>query len=281
MARSLSEYFSQHLPEVEGLPDEILRANFEALEEVRLERARCCFCRKPQCPYHYVYKITVSDENGNSELKIETEMDKCEHLEAKTILAKKDKYFASCRLGKRFIDRRFDNFITEEYNTEALHVCYNYVASIKERLQDGKGLLLMGPVGTGKTHLVASMIHEAIEKHVVLAVFVTVPELLARIRASFEKGNQETQGELFELVRSADLLVLDDIGAEKTSEWVREQLYIIINSRYDDLKPVVITSNCTAEELEERIGERATSRIIEMCDWVVVDGPDYRKKKLE
>jgi DNA replication protein DnaC len=84
---------------------------------------------------------------------------------------------------------------------------------------------------------------------------------------------------LINKAETAPILILDDLGAEKISDWVREQLYIIINRRYENMLPTIVTTNCTTAELVERLGERTVSRLIEMTDAYKITTDDYRLKK--
>ena len=81
-----------------------------------------------------------------------------------------------------------------------------------------------------------------------------------------------------DLIMTVDFLVLDDLGAEKSSPWVLERLTLIVNDRYENLLPTVVTSNLDLELLEKQIGERIVSRLMEMNQAVLLKGPDYRKR---
>jgi DNA replication protein DnaC len=106
-------------------------------------------------------------------------------------------------------------------------------------------------------------------------VFVVVPELLRAIRKGFNQPNDDSD-KLVKLTEEAQLLVLDDLGAEKPSDWVREQLYVIINRRYENMLPTIITTNCTTKELIDKIGQRTVSRIVEMTTPYKITAEDYR-----
>jgi DNA replication protein DnaC len=122
----------------------------------------------------------------------------------------------------------------------------------------------------------SAIIHKLAEYHKA-AFFVVVPDLLKEIRQGFGQGGYSS--ELIKKVEIAPILILDDLGAEKSSEWVREQLYVIINQRYINMLPTLVTTNCTTEELMERLGERTVSRLIEMTDSYKITADDYRLKK--
>lgn len=181
----------------------------------------------------------------------------------------------STKISEKFQNRRFETFAVNAKNKLAYEKCKKYCENFSEK--SGQGLILIGGYGTGKTHLAVAILHELLEKSV-SGLFITVPELLAEIRKSFD--NKSDSGQLLNKLKTVQFLILDDLGAEKPTEWVKEQIFVIINSRYENMKSTVITSNCVITELENRIGPRTVSRIIEMCDGVLLDGEDYRKKKL-
>ena len=134
--------------------------------------------------------------------------------------------------------------------------------------------MLVGPYGCGKTHLAASIVHRCAEFGIA-GVFVVVPELLARIRTSYRTGDGKAEA-VIETAKNAQLLILDDLGAEKASEWVREQIYMLVNFRYEHELPVVITTNNGGKELEAELGRRTLSRLIEMTVPVTIKAGDYR-----
>ncbi len=144
-----------------------------------------------------------------------------------------------------------------------------------------QGLLLRGKPGSGKTHVAVGILKEVIRRGY-SAHYANFNDLLSRIRDSYREGSSQTEGELLSLVDYVDLLVLDDVGAEVTTDWVRDRLYLIINRRYENAKATIITTNCNEEELEERIGMRTASRLYEMCssDFPPFPEQDYRKAHL-
>jgi DNA replication protein DnaC len=139
---------------------------------------------------------------------------------------------------------------------------------------------LCGTVGTGKTHLACAVVRGLTSnRRINSAMFLYVPKFLSDLRDSFDLPMQERRDWL-DRVMTCDLLVLDDLGAEKTSEWVREQLGIIINERWGNRRSVIVTSNLTLDNYRSTLGERAASRLAAMCPFVFeITGSDQRAPK--
>jgi DNA replication protein DnaC len=104
----------------------------------------------------------------------------------------------------------------------------------------------------------------------------SLPRLLAEIRATFEDDTEGSYVDFLDRLAAVDLLHVDDVGAERSSEWVLEQLYSIVNARYEDERAMVITTNLAREPLEDQIGRRTVSRLMEMCEPVPLYGEDTR-----
>lgn len=144
---------------------------------------------------------------------------------------------------------------------------------INDRLNTGRGLWLMGPVGTGKTTLAMLVSKSALEARRSVAIY-SLPDLLRKIRRTFDDGSHD---DLFQRLTSVDLLHIDDVGAERTTDWVLEELYSIVNARYEEQRSMVITTNILDREaLCEQITERTVSRLTEMCDELPLLGHDRR-----
>jgi DNA replication protein DnaC len=152
-----------------------------------------------------------------------------------------------------------------------------FVDAIEERLAEGAGIWLMGDVGTGKTTLAMLVTKAAVEAQHAVAVY-SLPRLLARVRRTYDaEAGEQSYLEFFERLTSVDLLHIDDLGAEKSSDWVLEQLYAIVNERYEAQRSMVVTTNLDQEALEEQIGPRTVSRLVEICgDPLPLFGEDLR-----
>jgi DNA replication protein DnaC len=189
------------------------------------------------------------------------------------VKARTERLLGKSGLGKRFAQRKFETFKPTPETQGAFDACVAFCDNFTE---DSKGLRLVGSYGCGKTHLTASIIHRLAEQGIG-GVFVVVPELLRAIRRGYNQQNDDSD-RLVKLTEEAPLLVLDDLGAEKPSDWVREQLYVIINRRYENMLPTIVTTNCTTQELVERVGQRTVSRLIEMTTPIKITAKDYRMR---
>jgi DNA replication protein DnaC len=156
-------------------------------------------------------------------------------------------------------------------------------AAVRERV--GRGVFLDGQPGVGKTHLAVAVLKAIIAQSGASGLFYDTRDLLRVIRSTYDPSIRTTELEVLRPVMNAQVLVLDDLGAEKTSEWVEETMNLIVNTRYNERRMTVFTSNyldipddTDPNSLLFRIGHRMRSRLHEMCDFVEMDGADYREK---
>ena len=147
-----------------------------------------------------------------------------------------------------------------------------------------KGLFLEGDPGVGKTHLAAAVLAQVIRTTGARGLFYDVRDLLRVIRSTYNASIHTTEIEVLRPVMRADLLVLDDLGAEKTSEWVEETMNLIVNTRYNERRATIFTTNfedtpddTDPNTLTFRIGHRIRSRLHEMCEFLTLDAADYRQ----
>lgn len=154
-----------------------------------------------------------------------------------------------------------------------------FVDGLEANLSKGRGLWLFGDTGTGKTTLAMLVSKEALAKGNSVAVY-SLPKLLARIRRTYDgEPEGDSYSRFFERLTSVDLLHIDDFGAERRSDWVLEQLYALVNERYEDERSVMLTTNLALGKLEEQIGTRTVSRLTETCEQVPLFGIDRRPEK--
>jgi DNA replication protein DnaC len=147
-----------------------------------------------------------------------------------------------------------------------------------------KGLFLNGPPGVGKTHIAVAALKQVVRTRGARGLFYDTRELLRVIRGTFNPVTRTAEMDILRPVMDADLLVLDDLGAEKPSEWVEETMNLIVNTRYNERRPTIFTSNYDdlpdeagdPNSLKARVGFRIHSRLHEMCEFLEYDGADYR-----
>jgi DNA replication protein DnaC len=216
------------------------------------------------------------------------------------------RFLDAARIPPRFRECSFHNYYPKNDSQYFAH-------SFASRLVDEypaveSGLLFMGPVGVGKTHLAIALLKDLIEKKGVTCLFYESGSLLKGIQDSYNPVSQTSEMRVLAPVYQAEVLVLDELGATVPTNWVRDTMYQIINTRYNNKKLTIFTTNyldealAAAEQnsdaadtrrksrtfaseriqemttLEERIGTPLRSRLYEMCKKVMIEGEDYRKR---
>lgn len=179
--------------------------------------------------------------------------------------------------GEALQKANFDNFDFSYYNNahfadEEIRDRENAVRTHREAKnfvelllagQKPKGLVLMGNVGSGKTHLAAA-ITNALQSNDIYALFVVVPELLDELRATYRNDGLD-ESKIMDSAKNSPVLILDDLGAHNYTEWTRNKIFSLLNFRLMHALPTVITTNLIMEEMEEYLGERTSSRVVELC----------------
>jgi DNA replication protein DnaC len=176
---------------------------------------------------------------------------------------------------RRYTFANFKPYVSVEA-TRAVERVEEYLERWGKNREEGRGLYFCGGVGTGKTHLAVAVMNELIQRRRVPSLFVTVPELLDNLRGAYNDPGRDLD-EWMAAVKNAEFLVLDDLGSERPTEWVQERIFVIVNHRYRETLPTVFTSNTGPKDLAQQLGERTASRIIAMCDWIALEGNDYRE----
>jgi len=177
----------------------------------------------------------------------------------------------------RFRGVSFDRPPVTEIEPMVVRVVRSWVEDLEANLDAGRGLWLMGDTGTGKTTLAMLVSKAALQDSRSVAIY-SLPKLLARIRRTYDsEPGGDSYLSFFERLTSVDLLHIDDLGAEKRSDWVLEQLYALVNERYEAQRSMLVTTNLDQQQLEEQIGPRTVSRLVEICgDPLPLFGPDQR-----
>jgi DNA replication protein DnaC len=183
----------------------------------------------------------------------------------------------SAVIPRKYRDLSFDRPPVTTIRAGIVSAVRGYVRKLDAHLETGDGLWLYGPVGTGKTSLAMLVSKAALDAGHTVAIY-SLPRLLAEIRTTFDDGSEHSYTGLLDRLTGVDLLHIDDVGAEKTSPWVLEQLYALINARYEDERAMIITTNLERDALAEQINERTVSRLEEMCEVLPVGGADLRRQ---
>jgi DNA replication protein DnaC len=183
------------------------------------------------------------------------------------------------RLPRRYSGVSFDRAPVSDIARTApdqIRAVRRYVQGVGENLDAGRGLWLWGDVGTGKTTLAMLVSKAAIDAGRSVAIY-SLPRLLNLLRESLESPGGLI--DLLDRLSAVDLLHIDDLGAENQTDWVLEQLYSIVNARYEAERAIVATTNLKPDELGEHLGERTVSRLVQICgDPITLTGEDRRQQ---
>src|SRR2546425_6342825 len=239
----------------------------------------------------------------------------CEGTGWKTVSAERDRRVTrcDCRLQARTrsllaaarIPKRYEHCELSEFDTrfEGAHCSLEGVllearGFVTEYPVENSGLLLIGPIGVGKTHLAVGILKDLILNKGIHCLFYDYRELLKQIQNSYNDSVKATELEVLRPVFETEVLVLDELGAVKPTEWVWDTVSLILNTRYNDNRTTIITTNypddpardsngtsdfaraqraARGETLGDRIGERMRSRLHEMCRIIKMDGADFRQ----
>jgi DNA replication protein DnaC len=212
-------------------------------------------------------------------------------------------------LGQAQIPRRYEHCTLEEYVTDfasadrSLKLAHLHARRFVEGYPaetGGRGLLLTGSIGVGKTHLAVGILQALVAERGAVGLFCDYRDLLKQVQNSYNKNALSTELEILQPVFEAEVLVLDELGASKPTDWVWDTVAHILNTRYNNCRTTIITTNyanlpplgagegggpvlaaraATREEtLGDRIGERMRSRLQEMCVPVDMRGGDFRQR---
>ena len=197
---------------------------------------------------------------------------------------KVDKIIKNSKMSKRNLNYKFENFEVNSNNKKVYQSLKNYSEKLVNEVER-KGLILVGNNGVGKTHLACSIANDLIKNGIPIIYGILI-NLLAELKNIYDVDNNISEMEIIKLYEKVDLLIIDDLGKEKPSEWGLEKLFTIINSRYENNLPVIITTNYDQNSLIDRLsinGEIETaksiiSRLYEMCYLVKIEDRDHRIK---
>lgn len=200
-----------------------------------------------------------------------------------------DKAMDLSRIPPRYLPCDFDSYNPQSFlQGKAKNSAFDFAADypqLDEDFPEG-GLLLSGPSGTGKTHLAVSILKTLVKKGIG-CLFVDFHDLLTEIRTSYDELSQTSELQILRPVLTTEVLLMDDLGSQRMTEWMMDTVFHIINLRYQQKKTLIATTNLVmelspvrgsaGETLRDRLGYRTISRLYEMCTFIELDGPDYRR----
>jgi DNA replication protein DnaC len=222
----------------------------------------------------------VCDDTGWKTIEVDgvSRVTRCDCVQEKAAAQR----VSSARIPPRYQRCTLDNFVT--YPNEELMRAVDSARRFAQAFPVvQKGLMLIGPPGIGKTHIAVSVLQHVIRRTGARGLYYDTRALLRDIRNTYNPVLHIAEMDVIRPVMEAELLVLDDLGAERLTDWVEETMSLIVNTRYNERRPTIFTSNYEdipdegeMNSLLVRVGFRLHSRLREMCEFLEYDGPDYR-----
>ena len=261
------------------LPAEEIKRHQDEIADIERAQERCKGCTGEVCKQPSQGMIPVVEVHDG---RFCYALRRCRHERNRLARLRISRLFASARIPRAYEGDTFADYAVTTANKDAVDAAHMMVTD------EIKGLFLHGTKGTGKTKLAAIIANERARAGSPV-LFASVPDLMADIRASFASDGTS---ERVQAVKETPFLVLDDLGAEKMTEWVGEQLFCIVNHRYNECLQTVVTSNYNPTQIIRRMatvdrggnviddmqGQRIMSRIYGMCERVEIKGADWRMK---
>ncbi|MNZ80876.1 DNA replication protein DnaC [compost metagenome] len=238
-----------------------------------LERRFGVVAKQPAvCPEHGEYAAVITRHRSTpsgcpkcAEIR-QAEQDRADSaaLAAKAATERLERKMGAALIPKRFRERDFAGYRAVSAGQQrALTVCREYAESFDENLAAGRCLLLLGKPGTGKTHLAVAIAGHVMRQNGATAVYRTVAGLLQYVKGSYDRDSEYSEADAFRSLVEPDLLILDEIGATKPTEFEQATVFAVINARYEEQLPTIVVSNLGPKELPGALGERCVDRLRE------------------
>lgn len=213
-----------------------------------------CSCRKKE-----LERKCLEEENGERQNRLK-------------------RIISNSLMDEKFKSSTFKDWDFKRGNEKMYNIGTKYSNGFLQMKKEGIGLLIYGEPGNGKTHTTACIANALIEK-MVPVICVHIDALLNRIKETYNTWGKEVEEDVLKGLANADLLIIDDLGAEQYTDWSRTKIYNIIDSRYRNGLPLIVTTNLPLKKLEDIYEKRTYDRLIEMCTPVKNDGKSIRVEK--
>lgn len=249
------ELFNQKLQ-----PETAIEIDFKTVRGLRIPKLeyRCNYCGSDISEDQ---GVVICSSNCNSNLVYRSLL----KLRKKRSLDRQKRKHIDYLIGKsgikgRLLDYTFENFKTNTSNKKYYDFAKIYCSNWEENKSDGIGIIMQGQNGTGKSHLSIAIAHELIEQSLVNVRVGSFIKIAMEIRKNFDSEN-----EVVDHLSNIDLLILDDFGKEKSTPWIQQLSYLVINERYEKKKPTIITTNYSGQDLNTKFDTATIGRLIECC----------------
>ena len=257
-----------------------------SIQIVEINAPKCPFCHSEQqkiasksndLQLYNFCRCAKMQQYLNTQRDLIDRKEKMKYIDEELLNYKKyaEKLINASNLGRRFTSRTFENF-DKAYAESQYKVALRYAENFRNN--EGEGLIFTGEVGTGKTHLAAAIANYVIAEYALPVRFGCFADILDGIRNSFS-GDQISGIEIEKELYEVPLLIIDDLGKERQTQFAEEMLFKVVNHRYEAELPLIITSNYDLEELSDRLDYSTFSRLAEMCRGVKMTGSDYRLRE--
>lgn len=213
-----------------------------------------CSCRKKE-----LEKKAIEDENKEKQIRLNS-------------------IFKNSLMDEKFKKCTFENWNHDIGSEKIFKICSKYASNFTKAKEDNLGLMLYGEPGNGKTHAV-SCIANYLMLRGIPTICVSINKMLERIKETYSSYGKEGEETVLKSLSNADLLIIDDLGTEQKNEWSAAKIYNIMDSRYRNGLPTIITTNINLKDLENMYQKRTYDRLMEMCTPVMNDGKSIRVQK--